>query len=348
MNRNPNSLAGTPQLIVTVGLALAALGVMGCNARVLDPRVDSQSHWLKPCQYDADCGVLSCLCGICTSVCSNSAECNVVSGVQAKCSAPDPASPVQCPQLPANEAICVQDCDKGDCVVRATGGSTLTPAKKVPLCPAVAKTSDFPPMFFNTTLASYDGPATVNEVRQTQPGATGTDNTAVLVPNNLVGEHLDLRFNTSLVPSYLALGRRVEVSVRGGGQGSSAYSFIAVRDEANKVLLAYHTGRDQLFQDGMFATADAFGASISLEMLCQSPADGGCFKNQVQADYSGTFAADNQVTLDGWNHVELDMAGSPYQLTFNSTSVDGTPDPARGCMSDITPGRYLDFTVIAQ
>jgi hypothetical protein len=222
-------------------------------------------------------------------------------------------------------------------------------SKKVPLCPEVAKPTALPPLFFNTTLPSYDGPATINELRQAQPGVFPADDTVVLVPNNLVGEHFDLRFSASPTPSYLALGHRVEISVRSGGEGSAKHSFIVVRDEAGKVLLAYHTGGDQLFQDGTFATQDAFGASLSLEMLCQSPVDGGCFKNQVQADYSGTFASDNQVTLDGWDSHELDMGGAPYQLTFNSYSVDGSaPDPAQGCSSDIKAARYLDFTVLAQ
>lgn len=52
---------------------------------------DSTTHWLEACDADADCGGLSCLCGVCTDACSGSSECDrfgesaVCSAVEASC-----------------------------------------------------------------------------------------------------------------------------------------------------------------------------------------------------------------------------------------------------------------------
>jgi hypothetical protein len=335
-------------IVATLAVALAVLALFGCAPRINTPSVDSQSHWLQPCNQDAQCGEFSCLCGVCSSLCSSNAQCNEASGVPAKCAAPDSGDD-QCAQLATNEQICVQDCSGGDCtsvsVIHSTGTISLPAAKPVPQCPELARTSALPPLFFTPTLKDYDGPATVNEVRRSGSGSVLPDDTVVLVPNNLTGEHLDLRFNTGSTPSYLPLGQRVHVSLRGGGESNAAYTFMVLRDDTGKVLLAFHSGMDQLLQAGVFATRDTFGATVELRMLCQSAIPNGCFDHQVQADYAGTFGADTVVTLDNPDPVLINMNQLPYELTFSSNSVDG--GAPNGTCAGLTPGRYLNFILLA-
>ncbi len=52
---------------------LLTLSFLGCGDRGperLAPRYDSESHWLKACVEDAECGTeLECLCGVCAAPC---------------------------------------------------------------------------------------------------------------------------------------------------------------------------------------------------------------------------------------------------------------------------------------
>lgn len=51
---------------------LAIVALIGCIERSSPPsgpRVDSESHWLSPCEADAQCGALQCICGVCSRDC---------------------------------------------------------------------------------------------------------------------------------------------------------------------------------------------------------------------------------------------------------------------------------------
>jgi hypothetical protein len=80
-------------------------------------------------------------------------------------------------------------------------------------------------------------------------------------------------------------------------------------------------------------------------MLCQSAESDGCFKNQVQADYAGTFKADDEVTTDGGAPATLHIDRLAFDISFSSSSVDGGARKA-DCSPDITPGRYLETTLL--
>jgi hypothetical protein len=335
----------TAQRIILASLAVIA--AVGCATRAYKPSVDSQSHWLQRCEDDGQCGPFSCLCGICSSVCDADLDCGESSSVPATCAA-GPSDSTQCSDIAGDEKLCVPDCSRGACesdgtavsVVHASG--MIPPAKidPVPRCPEVAQPGDLPSLFFSADVESYEGPATVSQIVKTDPG-----NTVVLIPNALVDEHFDIRFNVP-PPTFLSVGQRVQLLVRHGGTSSAKYDLLIVRDDVGKVLLAYHNGGDHLYSEGMFATHDTLGVSLALQMTCQSPVSDGCFKNQVQAEYQATVGADDAVVLSGpLTHVTIRVNDAPYTASFLSSSVDGGK-PRPDCLPEIVPARYLLFTMI--
>jgi hypothetical protein len=59
--------------IVALGSLLSALG---CGAKQANEGVSSsQTHWLKYCQSDAECGSLSCIAAVCNKTCSERETC---------------------------------------------------------------------------------------------------------------------------------------------------------------------------------------------------------------------------------------------------------------------------------
>lgn len=58
-------------------IAVVALGVcssLGCGAHVKDD-TGTETHWLKACDSDDECGGLACLCNVCTRACSEVDTC---------------------------------------------------------------------------------------------------------------------------------------------------------------------------------------------------------------------------------------------------------------------------------
>ena len=81
-------------------------GLVGCFDRPLEtPKFDSESHWMRGCQADAECGEdLACLCGVCALPCDEGA----CGGLEDAVCAPIDACAVEAPLcLPA----CVADPD---------------------------------------------------------------------------------------------------------------------------------------------------------------------------------------------------------------------------------------------
>lgn len=90
----------------TAAASLAAL-LAGCIERSSvpsGPRVDSESHWLSPCEADAQCGALQCICGVCSRDCGA-----LACGGEATCA---PFGADTCGAVPACTTACVDD---GDC-----------------------------------------------------------------------------------------------------------------------------------------------------------------------------------------------------------------------------------------
>lgn len=88
-------------------LLLLILLLPGCIERNNGPgpigNVDSESHWLRPCADDTQCGALACICGVCSRSCRD-VEC----GGEATCA---PLGADTCDAVPACTAECAADDD---------------------------------------------------------------------------------------------------------------------------------------------------------------------------------------------------------------------------------------------
>jgi hypothetical protein len=71
------------------GLVLwgAAVFVASCGGSSASNGTDSNTHWLKDCVLDSQCGSLSCICGVCSSGCESDAACAAF-GSEAACEVP--------------------------------------------------------------------------------------------------------------------------------------------------------------------------------------------------------------------------------------------------------------------
>src|SRR5262245_29761285 len=235
-------------------LALAACAVAGtaCSARSRTLESDSQAHWLRPCVQDAECGPLSCLCGTCSTPCSEAVDCEAGNGLVLTCTRPEPGS-AACPDMAPGEAMCTGASSPAGAsspgsdaqhILQTSPTRIPSAAVPVPACPELAKTTGLPPFFVRTEMGDYDGIATVNR-------STRAD-TVVLVPNAVVGQSIELTFNYP-VPTFLPPGQRIQVLLRRQQPpGPDArYSLLVVRDEQGNLLLASHDGADRLYQDGL-------------------------------------------------------------------------------------------------
>jgi hypothetical protein len=66
----------------TIRIAALLLGgaafVAACSSKTISG-TDSSTHWLDVCRTDADCGALSCECGVCTKRCGEADDCRALS-----------------------------------------------------------------------------------------------------------------------------------------------------------------------------------------------------------------------------------------------------------------------------
>lgn len=60
--------------------ALGAAAVPSCADTTVGGGTDSNTHWLSSCTSDADCGSLTCQCGVCTKACTDASGCAGLSG----------------------------------------------------------------------------------------------------------------------------------------------------------------------------------------------------------------------------------------------------------------------------
>ncbi len=95
---------------------LAALAGVACSSP--RPNVGGETHWLLACMGPEDCGDegLSCICGVCTHVCSGSDACAIEGEVEAACF--DRSSPLlvrRCDDTAAETAtgVCLAECAAG-------------------------------------------------------------------------------------------------------------------------------------------------------------------------------------------------------------------------------------------
>jgi hypothetical protein len=133
---------------VFVGMALSAFA---CEDGQIGPRDGSETHFLSRC--DDDCGAeLSCVCGVCTTVCEGSAAC-AAHGPAAVCSASSSRTDgLSCAEQ--TPSFCDVDCRAhGDCLAlgsryicdggycRASGSDSGNPPLGAPLSSADCETN---------------------------------------------------------------------------------------------------------------------------------------------------------------------------------------------------------------
>jgi hypothetical protein len=102
-------------------VALAVAGFQGgaglltaCGDVYEGGGTDSNTHWLEPCERDADCGDLVCLCGQCTQPCENDGACGDLPS--ASCAQSNACTGASEP------ATCVAECTQdADCSVVGEG-----------------------------------------------------------------------------------------------------------------------------------------------------------------------------------------------------------------------------------
>jgi len=91
-------------LASSLGLVVA-LG--GCGKVSSEPSLGGETHWLRNCVDGAACGAgLECLCGVCTTACTDDASCDRV-GAGASCSPASVSSHASSCDLQAPNLVCL-------------------------------------------------------------------------------------------------------------------------------------------------------------------------------------------------------------------------------------------------
>ena len=84
MRTNEKTLTAIRVALLLLGAAVAAAS---CATR-REGGTDSSTHWLDQCSKDADCGGLSCECGVCTKACTTPGDCSRLSSTAACAAVP--------------------------------------------------------------------------------------------------------------------------------------------------------------------------------------------------------------------------------------------------------------------
>lgn len=105
----------TSRFVLGGRVAAVLLGVYAAACGPSEPRVGTQTNWLKSCQSSADCGELRCLCGVCTRRCDDELACADLP--EASCvPADDVGATALCGgNLPVPAALCLPECPIEGC-----------------------------------------------------------------------------------------------------------------------------------------------------------------------------------------------------------------------------------------
>src|SRR6478609_4961915 len=91
------------RVVAASSLLLAlCLSIFACGKTVPSTGTDSATHWLSRCSTDAECGGLDCICGTCTTACTDPSSCP-----QAAIARCGPTTEASCG---SSESICVAEC----------------------------------------------------------------------------------------------------------------------------------------------------------------------------------------------------------------------------------------------
>jgi hypothetical protein len=106
---------------ISTYLLLGSLAVIGACASTTQPDPDGQTHWMTRCDENADCGELSCICGVCTELCTANDECSSGESVATCQTAANVLDTTVCTTRQAAASVCVPLCDgQSDCNIVAS------------------------------------------------------------------------------------------------------------------------------------------------------------------------------------------------------------------------------------
>jgi hypothetical protein len=115
--------------------------VTSCGGNSESTGTDSNTHWLKDCDADGDCGALSCVCGVCTKSCDDSADCQPF-GSDAACEVPSDCGSANGPAACVRETPSNGGSGAGGAGSGSSAGSGGRPAD--PECPPMDARGDDP------------------------------------------------------------------------------------------------------------------------------------------------------------------------------------------------------------
>ncbi len=98
---------------IRVAAVLLSAYVAACGPS--EPKVGTQTNWLRSCRSDADCGGFDCLCGACTRSCDEEAGCSGLPGASCVPAEDDGAVALCAGKPPANPGLCLPRCPADGC-----------------------------------------------------------------------------------------------------------------------------------------------------------------------------------------------------------------------------------------
>jgi hypothetical protein len=303
------------------GLLLACAALLS-SCENADPGAGSNTNWLRSCDKDADCGELSCLCGVCTAPCDDS--CPELPG--AVCAAPasasvralcggDAAAPVAASGmcLPAcgkdTECDAGQLCVDGSCLLLGgvnTESSCVAGARVTLSAGEVALEARYGTLFGDALYlpVAYD----VRPTNWTEPMTPTPIVATVTTPKGDPVAGCSVRFVT--------------------GDGSGSAFADAPKTDKNGQAAAYWVAGDQRRQSLIAAVVDAKGAVQSASV------DGTAYANDEgpQATDAAATVATRPATVRLWfdlpatsNRMRVVLSAStyPHHAFYSAMNIDG-------------------------
>ncbi len=186
------------------------------------PQTGSQTNWLSHCETSADCGELECVCGTCTTTCSEDADCASTPGSSSCVAKSETGAAAACDGEAPSFGLCLPRCDEGAC----ESGAKCVADVCVPALEANAHVSIDPSVTHQTLIGfgaslSYDEDLIASHPARTQLldamfGESGFD--VLRLRNGYEGaDTLDLSTTSEIITeAETRLGRKPQLFLTSG------------------------------------------------------------------------------------------------------------------------------------
>ena len=95
-------------------LLALCLSIFACGKAVPNTGTDSATHWLSRCSTDGECGALDCICGTCTTACTDPSSCPKAAIASCR-----PTAEASCG---SSQSVCIAECrTDADCNALRSG-----------------------------------------------------------------------------------------------------------------------------------------------------------------------------------------------------------------------------------